>query len=224
MRGYGDSDKPKNISDYQIENLSNDIKEFVAALGRKKFYLIAHDWGAVISWRYVYQNMETIEKYVCIGGPPSSAWTKKVFSSLDQFLKSWYIFFFQAPYLPEFFCRMHDLKIMKAIGSFKFNEYFSEEDLEAYKYTFSKSGAFTGPINYYRNISRQKKEMKSSHEFAPGLFLLGDGDKYIGRDSLPEAQLMYKNLKTGLIPNANHFAQQDNPVETNKLIREFLKK
>jgi pimeloyl-ACP methyl ester carboxylesterase len=34
MRGYGDSDKPEGIEAYQIDNLTDDIKQLVLALGK----------------------------------------------------------------------------------------------------------------------------------------------------------------------------------------------
>ena len=33
MRGYGESDKPKRVADYELTVLVNDIKELVEALG-----------------------------------------------------------------------------------------------------------------------------------------------------------------------------------------------
>jgi pimeloyl-ACP methyl ester carboxylesterase len=33
MRGYGDSDKPEGVEAYQIDNLTDDIKQLVLALG-----------------------------------------------------------------------------------------------------------------------------------------------------------------------------------------------
>lgn len=47
MRGYGESDKPRRISDYQIDKLVEDVKELVLFLGREKFILVGHDWGAI---------------------------------------------------------------------------------------------------------------------------------------------------------------------------------
>lgn len=166
--------------------------------------------------------MDTLEKYVCIGGPPSSVWTSLVFSSLEQFKKSWYIFFFQAPYLPEINFRLFDMILLRVIGGK--NKEFTADDLEAYKYTFRNFKDVTGPINYYRNISGQRRKPKLWDKPAPGLFLLGEGDLFISKDTMALSQKRFENLSVGTIKNANHFSQQDNPEETNRLIREFLAK
>jgi epoxide hydrolase 4 len=30
--------------------------------GKKKFILVAHDWGAVVGWHFVYKHMDMIER------------------------------------------------------------------------------------------------------------------------------------------------------------------
>lgn len=199
-------------------NLFTCISYFLT--GREKFTLVAHDWGALIAFNYVYKHMETLEKYVCIGGPPSQVWHKSVTSNIKQFLMSWYIFFFQMPYLPEFSTSLYDLKFFRIMHQ-------NEEDTEAYKYTFSKPGALTGPINYYRAAAKflfPDPPLPRPSTFVPGLFMLGEGDKYIAKSNGKLAAEYYDNLEFKVIPDANHFAQQHKPEETNRLIREFLAK
>jgi pimeloyl-ACP methyl ester carboxylesterase len=186
--------------------------------GREKFTLIAHDWGAAVGFNYVYRYMDTLEKYIMIGGPPSEAWKKLIVSSPKQFLMSWYIFFFQMLWLPEFVIRCNDLK------GFEVMKLGSAEDIECFKYTFSKPGALTPPINYYRAIRvlNPDPKLKKPTRYAPGLFLLGEYDKYIARKTGKLAQAELENLDFKIIKGANHFAQQHKPEATNSMIREFL--
>ncbi|KAJ6639987.1 Epoxide hydrolase 4 [Pseudolycoriella hygida] len=228
MRGYADSDKPKGVSPYEVEKLSDDIKSVIKGLGREKCILICHDWGAVIGWHFIGENMHMVEKYVMMGAPSAKAWRKIMMSSefLDQFKKSWYIFYFQMPRLPEFTISLNDFAVFKAIGSGKFSDTFTEEDLEAYKYTFSKPGALTGPVNYYRANLSPFKKMKSSKPaaFAPGLYLLGEKDLYISKATGALLQDEFNNLDFEIVKDANHFLQQDAPQKTNALIRKFLER
>lgn len=76
------------------------------------------------------------------------------------------------------------------------------EDVECFKYTFGKPGALTGPINYYRAGAKflfPDPPLPRPTTFAPGLFMLGEGDKYISRDSGKMAQKCYDNLDFKLI-------------------------
>lgn len=197
------------------------IKKLLCLAGREKFILVAHDWGAVIGFRYVQRHMDTLEKYVMIGGPPSEVWNKLITANVKQFLMSWYVFYFQMPYLPEFSSSLNDLRIFNVMQN------KDEEDTEAFKYTFSRDGAFTGPINYYRaavNFLSPDPKVPRPSTFVPGLFMLGENDKYISRDSGKLSQKRYDNLDFKIIKGANHFAQQHAPEETNRLIREFIEK
>lgn len=165
--------------------------------------------------------MDTLEKYIMIGAPPPEVWKQSIFGSVTQFFMSWYVFFFQMPYLPEFCLRTYDMKGLKVMKQ------ASEEELEAYKYTFGKEGAYTGPINYYRAIIPHlmfSEPLKRPTKFVPGLYMLGETDKYIDRGSGAIAKELYTKLEFKIIKGANHFAQQHKPEETNRLIREFLEK
>lgn len=219
QRGYGDSDKPGKCADYDVNYLVEDIRQLVKFLRRDKFTLVAHDWGALVGFEYVRKHMETLEKYVMMGAPAREVWDDSIFSSFKQFLMSWYVFMYQLSAFPEFVLTLFDLAIFKVL------EIESEEDLEAYKFTFGKSGAFTGPINYYReNIKfmNPHKRTERPGKFAPGLLLIGEKDDYISEETGRLTQKLFDNLEFKLIPGANHFCQHNKPEATNRLIREFL--
>ena len=50
MRGYGETERPPNKSDYTIDLLTQDIAELIPALGHSKCILVAHDWGGRVAW------------------------------------------------------------------------------------------------------------------------------------------------------------------------------
>ena len=45
QRGYGDSDKPPDVDDYQVDRLGDDAANLIAALGYENAFVVAHDWG-----------------------------------------------------------------------------------------------------------------------------------------------------------------------------------
>ena len=126
------------------------------------------------------------------------------------------------PYLPELSTRLNDLKIFDV--SMK-NKNVTEEDIEAYKYTFGKKNALTGPINYYRANTKflyPDPPLKKQTEFVPGLYLQGENDLYISAETGNLLQKEFEKLDVKFVKGANHFVQQDEPEETNRLMREFL--
>lgn len=223
MRGYGDSDKPSATGYYAIDNMTKDIKCLIEALDAEKCILVCHDWGAVIGWNFLSHHMNMVTKYVMMGAPSLKVWRKNM--TWEQFRMSWYFFYFKMPMLPEFTFSQNDYEEFLAIGSNKLNKNFTTEDLEAYKYTFSKPGALTGPINYYRRNLTLFGERRSPKitKYAPGLFILGENDHYISKSSGHHMQHQFQNLRFEAVRDANHFVQQNAPENTNALIREFLK-
>lgn len=221
MRGYGDSDKPKGLEPYRIENMVRDIKELVTALGRKKFTLVAHDWGAVIGWDFIAQHMDMLDAYIMMGAPSRRVIRKLIMSDKEQFNLSWYTFFFQMPIIPELFIRMYDIQMF----NIAFRKHTTPDEVEAFKYTFARQGAFTAPINYYRaNLRSSLKSIRPPEiPHVPGLYLLGEHDKYISQKTGPLQEKEFDNLKFLMVPEVDHFLQQHNPDKVNTIIREFLK-
>ncbi|XP_058835206.1 epoxide hydrolase 1-like [Topomyia yanbarensis] len=223
MRGYGDSDKPKGLEPYRVANMVQDLKELVDALGRKKIILVAHDWGAIIAWDFVAQHMDMVDRYIMMDAPSRQVHRKLMMTTKTQFKMSWYMFFFQMPQLPEFFIRMSDLRMFDAM----FRKYVSPEEIEAYKYTFAKKGALTEPLNYYRANMRSAVKIHSPPAdipHVPGLYLLGEKDIYISKESGPLMEKQFNNLEFKIVPGVDHFLQQHNPELVNSLIREFLER
>lgn len=50
QRGYGTTDCPPEIDDYNILKLTGDIVGLVHALGEKSATIVGHDWGALVAW------------------------------------------------------------------------------------------------------------------------------------------------------------------------------
>src|SRR6266511_5786382 len=50
MRGFGKTDKPPAVGDYDIQHLTADIVGIIDALGEKTAVVVGHDWGAIVAW------------------------------------------------------------------------------------------------------------------------------------------------------------------------------
>ena len=50
VRGYGGSDKPEEVSAYDMINLTGDVVGLIDAMGEDQAILFGHDWGAPICW------------------------------------------------------------------------------------------------------------------------------------------------------------------------------
>jgi len=222
MRGYGQTDRPQGRESYTIDILVNDVKEVVSALGYKKCVLVGHDWGAIIAW-YVAMNFESyIEKLIVMNVPHPQCYMENL--NINQVLKSWYIWLFQLPKLPELYLKSRDYKwitdqFLGAVNS----EAFSQKDLNKYKENAAHPGALTAMLNYYRNLPAEmmKKDVTPIIQI-PTLMLWGENDPYTGKNSTLGTDQYVKNLDLKFLPNCSHWTQQDCPREVNQYMSDFL--
>ena len=199
MRGYGETDRPPNKLDYQMKHLIKDIAELVPALGYSSCILVAHDWGGGVAWNVVMAHAELVDRLVIMNSPHPKVMLKHMRGK--QFLMSWYIFMFQMPWLPEFVIRLRDFKSLDGLSGTKHGvrnkANFSQDVLEAYKYTFSQPGALTGPINHYRCIFKEDvfaKAKKKTPIQVPTLVIWGDEDTALSKEMADDHSTVCTNV------------------------------
>lgn len=50
MRGYGGTDAPPDVGDYDIVRLTDDMTGLLDALDEETAVIAGHDWGAIVAW------------------------------------------------------------------------------------------------------------------------------------------------------------------------------
>jgi pimeloyl-ACP methyl ester carboxylesterase len=175
-RGYGDSDKPNGIHNYTVDKLVDDIRELLTALNRQQVVLVGHDWGAIISWTFAAKYPELLDRLVIMNGSHPKHFQDVMARSWRQFFSSWYKYFFNLPLLPELVLLSNDLSLLEEfMKSADGHTMCTAEDVEAYKYVFSKYNSLTCPLNYYRAVIRKYRcELpRSYHIKVPALVIWG---------------------------------------------------
>lgn len=231
MRGFNLSDKPPHKSAYVIEKLVADVLGLIKHFGRKQAAIVAHDWGAGVAWALAQRHPEAVSKLVALQVPPPAAWRDNM--TLAQLRRSWYMFFFQLPGLPERWASANDFgRVGEMYRSSSFRPgAFSDEDIEAYKAALRQPGALTSSLNYYRaNVLRSllKKGVETSAEGdgrirVPTLFIYGELDTAVipstVRNLANYIDAPYRELR---IPNSGHWVQNEAVSEVNDALLDFL--
>ncbi len=114
VRGHGESDAPAGVKDYRYEYLVADLAAVLDAVSPSRpVHLVAHDWGSIQCWEAVTtaRLKGRIASYTSISGPcfdHAAFWFRRCFreggwsgwrAALGQLCRSWYMFFFQLPWL-----------------------------------------------------------------------------------------------------------------------------
>jgi len=99
LRGYGGTDRP--ASGYDMDTLARDIQQLAHHLqpGRPA-HLVGHDWGGAIAYHVAAHHPDSVDRLAVVNCPPPSVMARRIWWP-PQLVRSWYMFFFQLPLLPE---------------------------------------------------------------------------------------------------------------------------
>jgi len=236
LRGYNLSDKPARVEDYRMEKLVGDVLGLIDHFGAQDAAIVGHDWGAAIAWAVAARHPERVWKLAALQVPPLPVWFANM--TVKQALSSWYMLFFQLPYVPEWRLGLNDfggldgmLKKTSRPGT------FTDTDLAIYKNALRQKSeatnttALTAAINYYRanvfaNLSRSsgdKAKARGARIRVPTLFIYGERDFAIMPESVRDVgkhiDAPYRELR---LANSNHWVQQESPAEVNAALLSFL--
>ncbi|AFY41319.1 alpha/beta fold hydrolase [Nostoc sp. PCC 7107] len=223
LRGYNDSEKPQEQSAYIMDEFIKDVEGVIKGLGHEKCVLLGHDWGGAIAWCFAYAHPEMLEKLIILNLPHPAKFAQGL-STPQQLMRSWYMFLFQLPVIPEFLLQAFDYQpIAQAIQGTAVNKNaFTASDLEAYKKAAAKSGALTAMLNYYRNIFSHFLPNKNWGILdVPTLLIWGENDTALGKELTYGTDVYVSNLQIQYIPNCGHWVQQEEPQLVNQYISEF---
>lgn len=228
MKGYGDTDRPLQVNAYNYKVIAAEILEIINCLSTEKIYLIGHDWGGGIAWEIAKLYPEKIEKLIVINCPPPSVLLRSIFTNLKQFKMSWYIFFFQLPYIPEWWLhRQLKTFFWRAMKGWSINKAaFEDVDIAQYENAFKERQHFTGPINYYRAAFRSifDSDFRSFSKIKVStLIIWADEDRALGKWLLDDIEPYFDSgLEIKHIKNCSHWVQQEQPEEVAFLIQQFI--
>jgi len=226
LRGYNDSEKPSGVSAYAMSELIEDVKGLIEEFGYETCVLVGHDWGGAIAWQFAYAYPEMLEKLIIMNLPHPAKFSQGL-KTPQQLLKSWYIFFFQLPLLPEWLLSWNNYSaIAAAFQQMAVDETtFSQQDLDAFQDAAAKRGALTAMIHYYRCAFQdlwQLNNRKWGVLEVPTLLIWGEQDAALGKELTYGTENYVKNLQLRYIPNCSHWVQQEKPKLVNRYMWEFL--
>jgi pimeloyl-ACP methyl ester carboxylesterase len=225
LRGYGGSEKPKGIAAYRVSVVAKDIVGLIHAFDAERAHVVGHDWGGAVAWAVAIEQPEAVDRLVALNCPHPAVMAKALRSNWSQFRKSWYIFAFQVPWLPEWALRKDGARALKQTlrGFTKRPETFTEMDLDEYARAFSAPDAATAAINYYRAAVRSPVPTGMKKVRASTLIIWGEDDVALGIELTRGMEgLLEREPRVEYIPDTGHFVMEERPDVVNRLLLEFL--
>jgi len=224
QRGYNLSSKPVGVAAYALTELVSDVIAIADQLGREKIFLAGHDWGAAVAWSTALLHPQRIAKLAILNVPHPSVMRKFLSTSPRQLLRSWYMFFFQLPWLPEALFSAFNFRIgERALLRSSRPGTFSENDLAQYRAAWSQAGALTGMINWYRALFRTPVKFPDKTVRVPTRILWGERDAFLLAEMARESLRYCTNAELFTFANASHWLQHEEPARVSELLIDFFR-
>ena len=223
LRGYDGSSRPKGVAAYATGALANDIAGLVAALGAERADVVAHDWGGGVAWAFAMLHPAMLRRLAVLNAPHPVVFRRHL-RTLQQAKKSWYIFAFQLPVMPELGLARNDFASLRRVFRSASDRpgAFTDLDIERQVDALRPAGALTAAINYYRAAFRSagREPLRARRVDHPVLVLWGEQDRFLGPELAEPGSEWVPNARVRRVPEAGHWIQHDVPELVNdELVR-----
>ena len=235
QRGFGGSDKPQDVSEYETGKVVEDLFALADALGIGRFTLVGHDWGGAAAWAAALKYGHRLKRLVIVNAPHPLIFQRSVIENEAQRAASQYINAFRTPGFEG---------AIKAMGLRTFLEktfephvdlrLLSEAERDAYVHDWDRPGALTAMLNWYRAAKIEVPEMGENAGMpgwtrvpfpqvrVPVLVVWGLKDKALLPVQLEGLEKLVEDLRIVVERDAGHFIPWEKPEVVTSAIRDFL--
>ena len=242
---------PEDVALYDMAHLCGDLDSLVSALNIDKAVFVGHDWGGIVTWQLPFLRPNRVAGLIGVNTPFIPRLTMDPIKAFRETLgDDMYIVAFQDYGLAEtklgkdvarslrVFYRKSDLvspregpwvnfALLKILdldeSTWSGNPILSDNDLEIYANAFKRNG-FRGPINWYRNFTRN---WENSADFSqsidiPSLMICAENDPFLPPSMAQPMSKYVHDLETHLISDCGHWTQNEKPAELTHLLIDWL--
>ena len=228
LRGYGETEpKPREVAAYLVDRLMEDVAALIDASGARSVTLIGHDWGAALAWTFAANQVRPLERLVIMNVPHPAVMAARLRQGdWAQLRRSWYMFFFQLPGLPERMLTANDARAVRRAfrGMAVDKTHFTPEVLDRYARDAQRPGAMRGMVNWYRAAFRLRGKLAGPWPVieTPTLIVWGEEDAALGVELLDGTEAHVRDLTIRRLPGVSHWVQQEAPEAVNAILADWL--
>lgn len=217
LLGFGDAPKPKEVDAYTIPNVGRQTLQVLDALDVREFFLVGHDWGAVLAWVLAALHPQRIKKLAAlsVGCPGNSGST-----SYEQLQLAWYAFVFANGDDVERLVRANDWEFLRRLLR-------GNGDQERYFRDLTRPEALEAALNWYRANMILNFDPKKAPQLprirCDVLGVWSDGDDYLAEQSVARSvEKIDGSWRYVKMTGASHWMMLDKSAELNELLVDFL--
>ncbi len=171
----------------------------------------------MVAWAFAMRYPRRLERLVTLNAPHPLRFARAL-RTWRQLRKSWYMLFFQLPWLPETLLLAFDAeffrKTYQEIG-------MPEEDVQESVLAMQRPGVVRGALNYYRAMASDPLALRSRIE-TPVMVIWGERDRFLGTELATPSPRWVPEVKVARVFDAGHWVQQERPERVSALLLEFF--
>ena len=186
-----------------------------------------------MAWHLAIRYPERVSKLGILNVPHPSVMISTLQKSRRQLLKSWYIFFFQIPGLPEQILRAQNwTRLERALRHSSQPGTFTDQALVGYRSAWGQPGSITAMLNWYRSAFRngltsiargRHQPFQPIRVTQPTRMLWGVNDTALDRQMAEPSIKLCDQGELVFFEEASHWVQHEEADQVNQHLIEFLR-
>ena len=234
LRGYNLSDRPQDVKAYRAKVLIEDVRQLAAQLTSERFVLVGHDWGGALAWSFAAAHPQLLERLVIVNAPHPVPFARDLAHDVAQQQASRYMNLFRDAKAERVLSENGYARLLRMMSSEWGHAGFGDADRAAYVAAWSRQGALTAMLNYYRasplyppsgddrGAAGIALDPANFRVEVPTLVIWGMRDGALLPGNLRGLEQCVPDLRIERIPEGSHWVIHERPGEVNALIRAFV--
>ena len=226
MRGYGDSDKPRQ--GYDARTVAADFRALVETLGLGPVHLVAHDMGAPPALVWAGEHPNEVRTLTYLDEPViTSECLQQVIQFTPQGTQTgglWWWQFALAPEIAETLLAGYEREFLQ----WSYRHYcvtpgaIEASAVDETMRSFSAGGGVSGAFGVYRAIFETQAQTEPFTRDKIRLPVLGlGGEKSMGDRTRQMLTTVAENVQGGVVADCGHFIPEEKPEELVARLRQF---
>ena len=234
LPGYNLSSKPTEVARYRTKRLIEDVAAFAKPFtGKRKFTLIAHDWGGALAWAFAIKRPELIDLLIIINAVHPGAFQRELAKNPAQGAASQYIHEIRAAGSEERYAANNYALLWRSLEKTAAAGHLSADDHAAFVKAWSEPGAVTGMFNWYRAMrfdppkpgAAPASELYNDDALmvrVPTLVIWGLQDTSLLPGCADGLERWVPQVEVQRVENGSHWIVYEQPALISKSIRDWL--
>ncbi len=209
MRGYSPRARPAGRSAYRIGAIAQDVVALLDAAGVEQAHVVGHDWGGMAAWAVAGLHPDRVASLTVLSTPHPAAlgWS---FTHSTQGLRSWYMGFFQLPWLPE---RLVPLRLQAQLAA----SGLPATAASRYAAQLADPRTLAGALGWYRGLPASRHDHIGRTK-VPTTYAWGRHDFALGRAAAQATRRYVSAAYLFVELDAGHWLPENNAGEVAALV------